>query len=507
MTDFPSANKRIAKNTLLLYLRSILIILVSLYTSRIVLDILGISDYGIYNLVSGLVTMFSLLSGSMVSATQRFITYALGENKSDSIVKVFHTSVSLHFVIGGLVVILMECIGVWLLCNKLNIPIGRVDAAFWVMQCSIVMFFINIISIPYNALIVAHERMSAFAYISILDVCFKLVSVLFLVLVNKDKLILYAIFLMLFSGAIQLIYSLYCRRYFEEAKHIRFCIDRRLFGRMFSFAGWNMFGSGSALLRNQGVDILLNLYFGVTINAAKGICNQVQNAVYQFVTNFQMAVNPQLTKSIAEGNLKRNHELVIQGSRFSFYLMMLLGVPLIVSTSQVLNLWLVEVPVYATEFIQWTCIYLLWDCLSRFLMNSVFAYGRIRNYQIVVGGTKLLALPIVWFILNLGGSPLSGILVNIVLEIVCLCLRLFFNRKYNKLPIMKYIRKVVVPCWFIFFVAIFLSYLFSAYVSDVLLITVPISFCFVCLVIWFIGINKEEQQFILSKTTSLILRH
>ena len=285
-----SDNNRIAKNTIFLYFRSILLILISLYTSRVILEALGVSDYGVYNVVGGMVAMFSMLSGAMSSASQRFITFALGKKDFEHLCKVFNTSISLHVVLGFIMIVILEVIGVWFLYNKLNIPSERLEIAFWVFQCSTAAFFIGIISVPFIATIVAHEKMSAFAYIGIIDGVLKLFIALLLLYAPIDRLLLYAFLLSLVTLLTFLIYFTYCRWTFAETRGIKWLIERQLFREMFNFAGWNLFGSGSLVLRNQGIDILLNLFYGVTVNAAKGVCNQIQAGVYQFVTNFQRKV-------------------------------------------------------------------------------------------------------------------------------------------------------------------------------------------------------------------------
>ncbi len=507
MADYSTNNKRIAKNTLLLYFRSILLILISLYTSRVILQSLGVLDYGIYNVVGGVVTMFTMISTSMSSASQRFITYALGEGDFERLKKVFTTSITLHIIIGILIVLLIEIFGVWFLYAKLNIPDNRLDIAFWVLQLSIFTLFVNIIAVPYNSVIIAHEKMSAFAYISILEAVLKLLIAFGLLWSPIDRLLLYAILMFVTSLLIRMIYTVYSHRKFDETRDVKLGIEHGLFKRMFSFAGWNLFGSGSLLLRNQGVDILLNLFFGVTVNAAKGICNQVQSAVYQFVSNFQTALNPQLTMSVAQHDYSRTHSLIIQGGRLSFYMLSLFAVPLIVALPEVMSLWLVEVPEYSVIFIRWTLIYLLFDSLSRFLITAVSAYGKIKIYQIVVGGTKLLTLPLVYFWLLLGGSPVSGILANIIIEIICLIQRLYFNSKYNGLSRHSYIFKTVIPCWGIFAIAIIPSYLIRLYVSSNIIVLVFTSLLITILAIGFGGLNKSERQIAIDKVKSIIHKH
>lgn len=491
-----SSNIQIAKNTLFLYFRSILIILVALYTTRITLEVLGETNYGIYNIVGGTVALFSLLASSMIAASQRFITFALGKKDQKKTKDVFDTCVSLHILIAILLLPILETIGLWLLYEKLTIPTDRLHAAFWVLQCSILTLLGNIISIPYTALIIAHERMIAYAYISIIEVFLKLIGIVILQYLFKDKLIAYAIIYTGIVITLQIIYSSYSFYNFEESRNIKFGIKGLLFKEMFTFSSWNLIGSASTLLRNQGIDILLNIYFGVIINAAKGICTQVQNAVMQFVTNFQTAVNPQLIKSIAQEDYSRNHMLVIQGGRFSFYLMCIFAIPIIINCSGILKIWLKEIPEWTELFIQWTLMYCLWDCLSRFLINSVIASGNIRNYEIIVGGTKLTALPIVWLILSKGGSPLTGIFINIALEIICLLERIWFNMKISGLSPKKYIVKTILSCWSVFFLAFSLILLIKDFFSPNILIMLPLSLLTTLTIIGLIGVKTSERELI-----------
>ena len=505
MTSLTTNNKRIAKNTLLLYIRSILLIVISLYTSRVVLEVLGVDNYGIYNLVGGVVAMFSMLSGSMATASQRFITYSLGEG-NDKVEKVFSTSMTIHLLLGIFLAIILEIGGCYLIYNFLNIPVDRLTAAIWVLHCSVFAFFINVISIPYNALIIAYEKMAAFAYISILEAILKLLSVFILIFISFDKLIGYALFISSISLIQRLVYSIYCKRNFNEARNISIGVDKYYFRKMFAFAGWNLWGSGSLVLRNQGIDILLNLFFGVTINAAKGICNQVQNAIYQFVTNFQTAIVPQLTKSIALKEYVRAHGLIFQGSRFSFYLLSVLSIPLLLVTPQILSLWLVEVPEYTIEFVRLTLIYLLLDSLSRCLINAIQAEGNIRNYQVLVGGTKILTLPLAYLILILGGSPLTGIWANIIIEVVCLFLRLYFVRKSINFSVFKYLKGVVLHCWSVFLISVFILLLIKKYITDNVFFVVIISFCLSSLFIYCLGLTSQERCSIIRMAKSIFTR-
>ena len=500
-------NKRIAKNTMFLYFRSIFLILITLYTSRVILQSLGVKDFGIYNVVGGVVAMFSMLSGSMQTATQRFITFALGKKDIAHLKKVFMTSISIHIALGAILVVLLEVAGTWFLYNKMNIPAERVDVAFWVLQFSIATFFVNVISVPYNAAIIAHEKMATFAYISILDGLLKLGIAFAIVYTPYDRLIMYALMMFGLSLLNRVLYTLYSHRHFEETRHIKLGIEKGLFQEMFSFAGWNLFGSGSKLLRNQGVDILLNRFFGVTVNAAKGLSNQVHHAVYQFITNFQTAINPQLTKSVAQKDFKRTHTLIIQGGRFSFYLMCLMSIPLIIVTPQVLSIWLTEVPEYTVLFVRWTLIYLLWDTLSRFLITAILAYGKIKTYQIVVGGIKFLVLPLAYVWLKLGGNPIVGIWSNIILEMLSLGLRIYFNHLYNGLSWSSYFLKVILRCWFVFVIALAGSYYIQTFLPNNFIILVLIAFVITCTTIAFIGMGQREREFVASKVALIISKN
>ena len=502
MSESLDNNKRIARNTVLLYFRSLFLLVISLYTSRIILEALGVHDYGIYNVVGGVVAMFTILSNTMASASQRFITFAIGENDFNRLTKVFTTSRMLHVLLGIIIIILIEIFGVWFLYNKLNIPTSRIDAAFWVLQFSTATLYVNITSVPFNAIIIAHERMSVFAYISILDGILKLLVAYLLFISDVDKLILYALLIFAVSLLSRIIYGIYCHKQFQETRNKISQIDIKIFKEMFSFSGWNLFGNGSAVLRNQGIDILLNIAFGVTVNAAKGVCNQVQAAVYQFVTNFQTAVNPQLTKSVAQNDFNRTHTLIFQGGRFSFYLLSLFAVPIVINTFPILSFWLKEVPQYAVEFVQWTLIYLLWDTLSRFLINAVLAYGKIKKYQIILGTTKFLALPLTYIWLKLGGSPLVGIWVNIILELVCLFLRFGFNSKYISFPWKRYLTNVVFPCWFVFVFALLLSYWCNMHLHINSLFSIPLSLAITILTVYCLGLNTTERKTMIEKIQS-----
>lgn len=508
MSDSSANNKRIAKNTVFLYFRSIFLLIITLYTSRVTLQILGVEDYGIYQVVGGMVAMFSMLSSTLASASQRFITYAIGGGNMENRKNVFSTCITLHIVLAGIVVLLLEVLGIWFLNTGLNIPSERLYIARWVMQFSVATLFVNIISLPFNALITAHEKMSAFAYISILEGLLKLGSVFLLTVIGWDKLLIYATFQFVNALLLCIIYSKYSNSHFEEAKKIKLSIDKPLFKEMFAFSGWNLLGNGSLVLRNQGIDIVLNLFFGVIVNAAKGVSNQVQNAVQQLVGNFTTAMKPQLTKSIAQGDMSRAASLVNTGTRYSFFMMAIIAIPIMISAPELLSIWLEEVPEYSSLFVQWTMVYLLLNTLSRLLIHAILSKGDIKMYQIVVGGTKLLAIPMVYVFLRLNVNPLWGIWVNIILEVICLIQSLYFNKKQMNFNSVLFVKDVIIRCLIILIIAFGISTFATKPISGMLIPEVFASGFITAISIAIIGIKHHELLMIRNITLrALHLKH
>lgn len=395
-------SRRIAKNTVFLYFRMLLMMGISLYTSRVVLAVLGIEDFGIYDVVSSVVTMFAFLNGSMVSSTQRFITVAIGKEDREEAVRVFNNSVRIHFLIGLTVVLLCETIGLWFLENKLVIPQERMTPARWVFQLSLLSFFINVTQVPYNATIIAHEKMDIFAYLSIIDVLLKLGIVFLLKVIPIDKLVAYAILTFLVTQIVRSLYRIYCHRNFTECHRAAVAKDG-LFKGMLQFAGWNLFGSLAWMMRDQGVNILLNVFFGPVVNAARGTATKVSATVQEFVNNFTTALNPQITKNYAQGRLGKMEELSYRGARFSFLILFIIALPLMITMDTVLGWWLVEVPEDTGIFLQFILIDALINTVfSNTFITSLMAAGNIRNYQIVVSSIILMVVPVGYFMLKTG---------------------------------------------------------------------------------------------------------
>ena len=410
--------RRIAKNTMMLYVRMFVLMLVGLYTSRVVLSALGETDYGVYSVVGGVVAMFSMISGALNSAVSRFITFELGKGDPVRLNKVYCTSVNIQLMLGLIVVLLAEPIGLWFIENKMTIDPARIPAATWVLHFSLLAFVVNLMSVPQMASITAHEKMSAYAYIGILDGLLRLGIAFMIISAPFDRLVYYAMLMALVVLIVRITYGIYCRIHFPECRY-HFIFDRPLVKEMFSFAGWNFIGVTSGVLRDHGGNILVNLFSGPVVNAARGIAVQLNGAVQSFVTNFMTAVNPQITKSYAAGDTKYVFALIGKSSRMSFYLLSLMAIPIIFNANLLLQIWLKEVPEHTTLFVQLFLIFAMGESLSLPLITAMLATGRIRNYQLVVGGIQLLNLPISYILLKLGAIPEITVVVAIALSHVC----------------------------------------------------------------------------------------
>lgn len=399
-------NKRIAKNTLLLYFRMFITMGIGLYTSRVVINVLGISDYGVYNVVGGIITMLTFLNAGMIQSSQRFISYELGKEDTGRLNKIFCTSVNIHAAIAIISFLLAETVGLWFINACLNIAADRMTAANWVYQCSIFTFVVSVMSIPYNSCIVAHERMSAFAYISILEVVFKLLIVYVLCVLPLDKLIVYAILVFLVSIIIRLCYTVYCKRNFVEC-HYHYCFDKILFKEMFSFAGWSVVGNMGFSFKDQISNIILNLFYGTTLNAARGVGMQVGALVNTFSSNLSMALNPQITKQYAAGNGDESRKLVYAGSRYTFYLLTFISLPVIINVDYVLKLWLGRVPEHTANFLVLSLLSALLYALSGTVTTAIQATGKVKVFQIGISLLMLSELPMAYLLLKCGYPPYS----------------------------------------------------------------------------------------------------
>lgn len=414
---------------------------VSLYTSRVVLNSLGVQDYGVYSVVGGIVTLFSFFNSAMTSATQRFLTFDIGKNDLVQLKKTFNATLNIHIGIAILILLLAETIGLWFVNYKLNLPLERMTAANWVYQFSVITFLLGTIQVPYDALIIAREKMDIYAYMSIAEVLLKLIIVYVLVVFDFDKLILYAGLLFLVSFIVRTVHKMYCKYHFEESKY-QFFYEKELYLKLISYSGWNLFGNIAAVARSQGTNVLLNLFFGTVVNAAYGITLQVQSAVNMLVTNFQLAVNPQIIKNYAQGDLEQSKKLILQSAKFSYFLMLLIVCPILFNIDFVLKIWLKEPPQFTSMFVSLCLINLLIDCISGPLMTGAQATGNIKWYQIIVGALVFLNLPIAYILLYVYKKPELIFYTSILISFVSLVFRLYFVRNCLNLSIREFIRKV-----------------------------------------------------------------
>lgn len=504
-TNTTANNKRIAKNTLLLYVRMLFMMATSLFTSRVVLNTLGVEDYGIQNVVGGVVAMFGFLNGSMSSATQRFITFELGKGDEERLKTVFSTTLQIHALIACIIVLLGETVGLWFLYNKMQIPVERMNAAFWVLQCSIVSTVVMIVSVPYNACIIAHEKMSAFAYISVLEAILRLLIVYLLLVFPFDKLIVYALLALIVQLSIRFCYSIYCHRHFQETKY-KHVWDKHLFKEMTGFAVWSLWGNLSVILYTQGLNMLLNVFFGPVVNAARAIAVQVQSAIQQFVSNFQMALNPQITKTYAQGEMEQMHTLMFRSARFSFYLLFFLSLPVLLETEFILTIWLKTVPEHTFTFLRiMICTSLIYTCANPMIIANQ-ATGKVKKYQAVCGSLLILILPISWILLELGLPAYSVFIVHFVMEAVCQIARMMMLRPLIGIGLREYFLNIYLRVAVVVAAAVILPiFVFNTLDSGIIRFFVV---GFVCVIsvtssAYFLGLSTGERIFINSKVVDM----
>lgn len=503
-----SNNKRIAKNTAFLYGRTILILLVSLYTSRIVLNTLGVEDYGIYQAVGGVVAMFSVISGAMSNAISRFLTYELGTDNTSRLNRVFCTSVNIQILISLFIFVLCEIFGMWFLNAKMDIPEGRIGAANWVLHCSLISFVIGLISTPYNASIIAHEHMNTFAYVSIIEAFLKLAIVFLLIKVSIDKLISYSILLVIVALIIRIIYGIYCKHHFSECKY-HYIYDKKIFKEMIGFAGWNFLSNGAYVFNTQGINLLVNTYFGVMLNAARGIATQVDGAVMQFINNFTMAINPQITKSYAAQDRDRLFYLICKGARFSYLLLLIFTLPLLFETDFLLTIWLKNVPEKTVIFVRLALIGSLIHCLGNTGITACMATGVIRKYVLCVTAVGIMGFFGTWIVYSLSFPVESTYWVYIIVYTITLIVRLELMKTMLDFHPYIFYRNVIIP--------IILPTLLSLIMPMIIIHTMQQSIIrfildiivcvlFSCIFIYLLGLTKGEKNLITNKISHMLAK-
>lgn len=496
--------KRVAKNTLFLYGRMLFGMLVALYTSRVILNALGVEDFGIFGVVGGLVSMFSLVSGSLQASITRYLTFELGTTNYEKLRDTFSAAFFIQILLSLTIFILGETVGLWALNSILNIPESRLFAANIVFQASLLSFMLGLVLMPYNACINAHEKMKVYAYLGLLDIGLKLAIVLFVAYApfDFDKLVMYSLLLVGVGVLMQIISVIYCRRNFGETKVFP-GFRREIMKSMVGFAGWNFIGASSALLRDSGSNILLNIFFGPAVNAARGVAGSVSNAVGGFTGNFNAAVNPQITKAYAGRDCDYMFSLIYKSAKFGFLLTLLFAIPIIFNTESILRLWLGEVPNFSSGFVRLILIFSLIETVSSPLITVQLATGRIRNYQLVVGGLQALNFPLSWLFLWFGENPYIVFIISIVLSLACLFARLLFLRGMIGLDIRIYCNRVLRPCLFVSTISCVMACLldsinigeniFNLFLRILICITVTGFTAF------FIGFTGNERAFMLDK--------
>ena len=499
------SSKRIAKNTLLLYIRLLFTMAVGFFTSRVILATLGIEDYGIYNVVAGFVLMFSFFTDTLGVAVSRFLTYELGKGESIKLQRIFSTSVNVQLLLSVAILILTETIGVWFVNNKLNIPAERLYAANWTFQCAILSFIFNLISVPYNAAIIAHEKMNAFAYISILEVTLKLAIVYVLYISPVDKLVTYSVLFAFIGLVIRLVYGGYCRKHFAEC-HYQPVIDKPMLKEITGFAGWNLIGNGVYLFNTQGINIVMNLFFGVTVNAARGIATQVEGVVKQFVTNFTTALNPQIIKSYAAWNMEYTYALVCRGAKYSYFLMLIFVVPFMFEADIILKLWLDNVPEYTPIFLRLSMIGTLCDILGNSTANACWATGKVKKYYLWVGTVASLAFFVSYSLFAFGFSAYTSYIVFIVVYIVLIFVKLYIIKGLIDFPVTMFYKETlfrilpVTICTFMF-----TSFVYCTLKESIgrMLLTVLLSIFALGISTFLFGLEQSERQIVISKISYL----
>ena len=475
----------------------LVLMLVSLYTSRVVLAALGVEDYGIYNVVGGIVVLFTFINAAMITSTQRYLNYELGRNTLSQASKVFSISLNIHILISLIVVLLAETVGLWLLNTTIQYPESRESAVQITYQLSILITCIKIIRAPYNAAIIAHEKMSFYAYLSIFEAILQL-GVVYLLMVSKsDRLILYSVLLCLVAIIVNLCYYAYCRKKFEICLY-KLYNDKSLYRQLLSFSGWSLFGGVANMGASQGLNMILNIFFGVTINAAMGIANQVNTAVSSFVSSFQTAFNPQIVKSYAAEDHNYFIKLILSTSKYSYILLFIIALPIYICCPEVLDIWLTEVPEYTVSFCRLMLIYALLDALQGPLWYSVQATGKIKTYQILMSLMILSNLPIAYACLKLGYSPSSVLVVRCIINITTLFVRLWYLNKLYKFPVIKFINNVIcriIPITAIAYLMIYIPIETTTPFFKIITIAALTFVVNIALTIS-IGLNKDERMVI-----------
>ncbi len=471
----------------------VIVMAIGLYATRFLVNGLGLIDYGIYSVVGGIIVMFSFLSQSMASASQRFFAFEIGKKESNTFRQTFHMTILVYFILAVVILILSETLGLWFLNHKMDIPEERMTAANWVYQFTVISFIISIFSIPYNAVVFAFEDMKVYATISIVEVILKFSAAFSLNYFLQDKLKLYALMLVFISFTVFLVYRIICHKKYLSHK-VKFAINGRILKELLGYSGWNLLGSSSAVINRYGIDLLLNVFFGPLVNAARSIALQLSAAINQIALSFFNAVRPQITKKYAAGSLNEMSSLVILSSKLSFFLVFLVVQPVLFNTEFILLKWIKNIPEFTVIFTRLAALNVLVDVISIPLLASIQATGNIKKYQILIGGTLLLKLPVSYIFLKLGYEPQVTIIVSIFVSFVALILRMFIVFPIVKFSIRNYIQRTLLPVTLVVIFASVIPLLFYYLHGGLSWIGIAVSIISSVLAILFVGFNSKERK-------------
>ena len=496
MTTASDNNKRIAKNTVFLYFRMMLTMFVSLFTSRVILNTLGVVDYGLNNVIAGVITLFTFLNSALGASTSRFLTFELGKGNKEKIKKIFCTAFNIHFGMAIVVVLFCETAGLWIVNNVLQIPSDRLLACNVIYQYVVVTAFLSITQVPLNAMIISHERMNIYAYLGVSDAILKLCVAYLITISSFDKLIAFGTLNLLISIGMYIFYHIYCKHNFSEY-NIAVSREKKLYKEMIGYSTWSLFGSLAGMSKSQGVNILINIFFGPVVNAANAIAYQVNAALTNFFNNFTTALNPQIIKSYANNDPDRVRNLIFKGGKFSFYLLMILSIPILLETDTILHLWLNNVPEYTIILTKLVVILTLVECFAVTVGVSIQATGKIKYYQIFVGGVYLLNFPITYIFYSLGAPPTTALIISIVLALTNIFVRLYFLKKYLFINTLDYLKNVllvsaIVMLFSCIFPIVTSMLMDKGFLRLFTVIVVTVLSSTIC--IYLLGLQKAEKQ-------------
>lgn len=494
-------NKRIAKNTVYLYFRMMVTVLVSLYTSRVILKTLGVSDFGVYNVMGGIIGMLGYVNSLLAGGTSRFLTIGLGKNNMPRLKMIFTTSFTLCLASAALILLLGETIGLWFVNTQLNIDPARMEAANWVYQCALFSSALIVVQTVFTASIISHEKMSIYAYMSILDVVFKLGIVFMLLWFDFDKLKLYALLMFFVNTIVFIVYYLYCKLRFEEIS-TKIALNKELFKEMFSYSSWNMIGGFSGVLNNYGINILLNIFFGTIVNASRGVALQVNNLVQQFYSNFQMASQPQIMKYYAQGKIAEMSHLIVNNSKYCSLILLCPIIPIFIYVDKLLYIWLGQVPEYSSSFVRITLIYTFLCSLDAPVGMGIHAVGKMKLPNCTTAIVNFLNFPIVYLVIKLGANPIVSYSFTLTALPINICIDLLILRTYTGFSVMTFVRKALFPIGYITLIGVIVPVVISYILPDTIIMTILkciISALYVAVVIFVLGLTKRMKNKILIK--------